>query len=232
MPPAPADTPPIASSFGAGPSSPPPARRRRQQHLGPTDDADVSDDPFCNAQPSRSDASASRAIPMPRDEEIDENEAFGHSGATDFQHLSRSYDDEDAALQAALRASMEDVPEGWVAPDLQPKKAGARKLPETPSVPPAPTPTPPAPRREAEEAPQGLRRSQPAWRVAGEAQEVAEKEVRQQDPVQQEEEVGSPVEELSPGKLESTRSTQDRAADVQMRFVDVDWPNLALKPVI
>ena len=65
------------------------------------------------------------------DEEIDEVNAEGRGGAgeddefeagpTDFVYHSRDYDDEDAAFQAALRASMEDVPQGWVAPDLKPQ---------------------------------------------------------------------------------------------------------------
>jgi ataxin-3 len=175
------DTPVIDQNPTAGPSSPPAARRGRQQDLEPAED--ISDDPFLNAQPSRSYASASR--PIPQNEEIDENEAFGYSGATDFQRLNRSYDDEDAALQAALRASMEDVPAGWVAPDLKPKKAEARKLPETPTTVPM---TPPA----AVPA-----QSQPAWRVADDAS--ASKKVEEKAPEEEPEEVGSPVEELSPG---------------------------------
>jgi hypothetical protein len=49
-----------------------------------------------------------------------EEETYG--GPTDFQYTSRSYDDEDAALQAALKASMDDLPEGWVAPVWEEKK--------------------------------------------------------------------------------------------------------------
>ena len=70
------------------------------------------------------------------------------SDPTDFAHLSRSYDDEDAAFQAALRASMEDVPAGWVAPELHEKpiqrttSATAQRapLPQPPETKPAQVP--------------------------------------------------------------------------------------------
>lgn len=39
----------------------------------------------------------------------------------DFQFHSRSYDDEDEALQAALKASMDDLPPGWQAPKIEEK---------------------------------------------------------------------------------------------------------------
>ena len=138
---------------------------------------------------------------MEGDEDSDEAEAeggFGAHAATDFQQHSRSYDDEDAALQAALRASMEDVPEGWVAPDLQPKKASARKLPDTPAAP-SSTGTQGAPAApQLASANTGVpeaRTPTPAWRVAGE-QPVAPKNAEEAPG----EEVGSPVEELSPGQ--------------------------------
>lgn len=37
---------------------------------------------------------------------------------TSFSHLERVYDDDDAELQAALKASMEHMPEGYVAPEF------------------------------------------------------------------------------------------------------------------
>ncbi|WVQ84709.1 hypothetical protein IAT38_006865 [Cryptococcus sp. DSM 104549] len=47
-----------------------------------------------------------------------------YTGPTDFSFHARSYDDEDEALQAALKASMADLPEGWVAPpELGPKES-------------------------------------------------------------------------------------------------------------
>ncbi|WVF73055.1 hypothetical protein IAT40_007873 [Kwoniella sp. CBS 6097] len=51
-----------------------------------------------------------------------------YSGPTDFQFQSRSYDDEDAALQAALKASMMDLPEGWEAPPELPPKASEKPI--------------------------------------------------------------------------------------------------------
>lgn len=38
----------------------------------------------------------------------------------DFAMQSRSYDDEDEALQAALKASMQDLPADWKAPEVKP----------------------------------------------------------------------------------------------------------------
>ncbi|WWC91646.1 uncharacterized protein L201_006592 [Kwoniella dendrophila CBS 6074] len=46
----------------------------------------------------------------------------GYSGPTDFQFNSRSYDDEDEALQAALKASMNDLPPNWKPPPELPPK--------------------------------------------------------------------------------------------------------------
>ncbi|WRT70278.1 uncharacterized protein IL334_007276 [Kwoniella shivajii] len=47
---------------------------------------------------------------------------IGYGGPTDFQFNSRSYDDEDEALQAALKASMADLPDDWEAPPELPPK--------------------------------------------------------------------------------------------------------------
>jgi ataxin-3 len=59
----------------------------------------------------------------------------------DFAHHSRSYDDEDAALQAALKASMDDLPPDWVAPVLPPKDKPIQKRPlPTPATAPSPSP--------------------------------------------------------------------------------------------
>lgn len=63
-----------------------------------------------------------------------------YGGPTDFQYTSRSYDDEDAALQAALKASMDDLPEGWVAPVWEEKKAQKQEAPAQAA--PAPTAAP------------------------------------------------------------------------------------------
>ena len=48
------------------------------------------------------------------------NEDSHPSGPTDFAMQSRSYDDEDEALQAALKASMQDLPADWKAPEVKP----------------------------------------------------------------------------------------------------------------
>jgi hypothetical protein len=42
------------------------------------------------------------------------------AGPSDFAFQSRSYDDEDEALQAALKASMDDLPADWKAPEVKP----------------------------------------------------------------------------------------------------------------
>ncbi|ORX40651.1 Josephin-domain-containing protein [Kockovaella imperatae] len=85
----------------AGPSQ----RRRRQPD--PVD-------PFGDAEEDTAPAQR-RPAQVWEDEELDE--------VHDFTQHQRDYDDEDAALQAALRASMEDIPSDWVAPTLQPKTA-------------------------------------------------------------------------------------------------------------
>jgi ataxin-3 len=54
----------------------------------------------------------------------------------DFSMQSRSYDDEDAALQAALKASMDDLPPGWEPPKEEPKpKIGQKKATPTATTP-------------------------------------------------------------------------------------------------
>ena len=53
-----------------------------------------------------------------------------YGGPTDFAFHSRSYDDEDEALQAALKASMDDLPPDWVAPPAEPKEQVNKKVPK------------------------------------------------------------------------------------------------------
>lgn len=55
----------------------------------------------------------------------------------DFSMQSRSYDDEDAALQAALKASMDDLPPGWEPPKEEPKP----KIGQNTATPTATTPS-------------------------------------------------------------------------------------------
>ena len=154
---------PSSISPPAGPSSPAARRRRRQEDL--TDN--VLDE---NAQtpPIRPPRNSARIpsrdpledetgtfpqdpdVPVDDDEELDDNDVTdadmhhargGTYGAMDFAFQSRSYDDEDAALQAALKASMDDVPKDWVAPVLEPKEKPIVKKPKAPPAQPAPPAT-------------------------------------------------------------------------------------------
>ncbi|WWC94749.1 hypothetical protein V866_001597 [Kwoniella sp. B9012] len=74
------------------------------------------------------------------------DDMFGYTGPTDFQFHSRSYDDEDEALQAALKASMNDLPPGWKPPpELPPKiETPILKSPEPTSSTSVVSPTQPA----------------------------------------------------------------------------------------
>jgi ataxin-3 len=65
-----------------------------------------------------------------------------YGGPTDFAFQSRSYDDEDEALQAALKASMEGLPEGYVMPELKPIVASSVLHSPPLSVAPEPEPAP------------------------------------------------------------------------------------------
>jgi hypothetical protein len=93
--------------------------------------------------------------------------------AFDFAAASRSYDDEDAELQAALQASLGAIPAGWEVPQPQIIKRASEREAEQQAevVPPSTSVTPP------ETAP---------------APEVAARE--------EEEEEEPPVEELTPGE--------------------------------
>lgn len=59
-----------------------------------------------------------RAEPMDEDEELDEEEEEGVQGDFDFHHEARLYDDEDAQLQAAINASLQEqaLPTDWKLP--------------------------------------------------------------------------------------------------------------------
>lgn len=119
--------------------------------------------------------------------------------AADFRYHSRSYDDEDAALQAALKASMADIPSGWVPPALEKKKpvqpkAQPKALPEVPPVrtdlaAPAQPDKPPTPRRKESGKSSGTPKSPTSAGVAGSKfREVID------------EEDDKPAESLSPGQ--------------------------------
>jgi len=128
----------------AGPSSPPARRNRRQEDLEPAspDSGAFPIDPV--RRPSRQNAQRGG---VDYDEEISSDDfemdmdptgqpttrqpRSGHydpimndsedvSGPSDFAFQSRSYDDEDEALQAALKASMDDLPADWKAPEVKP----------------------------------------------------------------------------------------------------------------
>ncbi|KAK4689848.1 Ataxin-3, partial [Tremellales sp. Uapishka_1] len=115
-------------------------RRRRRQNDPQRDIFD--DEEFSN--PAHAADSGSRPIESnDQDEEYaraprDRDEDEFYSGPVDFQHHARSYDDEDADLQAALKASMDDVPKGWVAPVIPEKKM--EKKTRAPALAPGPTP--------------------------------------------------------------------------------------------
>ena len=126
----------------AGPSSPPARRNRRQEDLEPQSpdseafptepvrrpsrnapqgnldyDEEISSDDFemdmdPTGQPTSRSARANHYDPIMNEAEP--------AGPSDFTFQSRSYDDEDQALQAALKASMEDLPADWKAPEPKP----------------------------------------------------------------------------------------------------------------
>ena len=79
--------------------------------------------------------------------EVDDDEAFAtppshgtptSSNPPGFHEEHRVYDDDDEAFQAALRASLEDVPPGFRIPSPPPR-------PERPPAPAVPEPAPPQP---------------------------------------------------------------------------------------
>jgi ataxin-3 len=105
-----------------------------------------------------------------------------YGGPMDFAFQSRSYDDEDAALQAALKASMDDLPPGWVAPVFE-EKPVARKPSQSDRVSPPVTSTStsaPAPAAVAAPGPSAQNRDE---------------EIEEDDDVDE-----PPPEELSPGE--------------------------------
>jgi len=89
------------------------------------DDDDEGHEEFVDAEAPREDYDRIGAY---RQEE-------NYGGPTDFQFTSRSYDDEDAALQAALKASMDDLPEGWEAPKWEEKKLAVSPAPALATAP-------------------------------------------------------------------------------------------------
>lgn len=177
------DSPSVDPSSVAGPSSPPSkSRRKRQEDLAGVIPAD---DPFL--QQPQSSSSAQRNTFGGADTLEEDDDGDLPVGASDFAHHTRAYDDEDAAFQAALRASMEDVPVDWVAPDFKKKKAnavsdGKRELPTPPVAAPVATQN---------------------WRPAGGAAEVKQPAKEEDMKIIDEPEAPlSPTEELSQGKFQ------------------------------
>lgn len=138
------------------------------------------------------------------DEELDDDEedlyhdapAFEHppEGPSDFKYHNRSYDDEDEALQAALKASMADIPVGFEMPELKPLnpvpvKKSAQAVPEKPSSAPVPEPR-------AESSRVATERWRPAEPSEDTPQNAPPDTVTEEDDEE-------PVQELSPGKLYS-----------------------------
>jgi len=156
-----------AMSPPAGPSSPPPRRRKRQEDL-------LASHVPALGQPIGSEGNQTRTTTYPRDLMDDENGTFPadqdmddngeerdledeedpvsyralqeqmYSGPTDFIHTSRSYDDEDAALQAALKASMDDLPADWVSKPKPTERVSKKTSPKkaAPAPPPIETKQP------------------------------------------------------------------------------------------
>ncbi|WVR07737.1 hypothetical protein IAU60_004780 [Kwoniella sp. DSM 27419] len=127
---APSD-PAVAALIGADEYFKPPITRTRQSSnkstpkLAPTAAPDIFDDQSFPLQGNDDDDEEiveDEADPLDDDEYPSLSARGREVHPTDFQFQSRSYDDEDEALQAALKASMMDVPAGWVAPELKETK--------------------------------------------------------------------------------------------------------------
>ncbi|WVQ72513.1 hypothetical protein IAR50_002070 [Cryptococcus sp. DSM 104548] len=189
---------------------PPPSRSRQTSSRSHT--VKGEDDIFSNVhgvlQESSNNHSSTRQEPISiddsdeqedQDEELDDDfemlgagGAGGYTGPTDFQQHARSYDDEDAALQAALKASMADVPQGWELPDMWKEgQAGTRS--GTGSAPSMAAPADPAPAPAQQPA-------QP-WSVR---QDEAAPAQEQKDEVEDDDD-DEPAEEVSPEEIRRRR---------------------------
>ncbi|RXK36993.1 hypothetical protein M231_05757 [Tremella mesenterica] len=183
-------SPPIAAP--PGPSRPPP----REQDLFPEtlEEMIPSPSPAPRSRPQPQPASRLfDPLQTPEEEEEDEEVDETYMVPMDFRHDNRRYDDEDQALQAALRASMEDLPEGWEAPKLD-----IKPIPRKPSLPAIPSgvgvSSPPA-------LPATTVSPNP---VTGKVPETA-KDKSETEPVIVEDEDDGPTEDISPEEIRRRR---------------------------
>ena len=152
-------------------------------------------------------------------------------GPMDFSEHQRDYDDEDAALQAALKASMEDIPSDWVAPTLQnakPMKPTAEPVAKTAEIP-------------TKKESKAVSSANATLEASGTAESGQTKKPGRDVPVRKEsqskftEEIqeaeDTPEEALSAGQLEMSRMFPDRAqlTESQMRFARGVWRGSAAK---
>jgi ataxin-3 len=187
----------------AGPSSPPARRNRRQEDLEPQSpdseafptepvrrpsrnapqgnldyDEEISSDDFemdmdPTGQPTSRSARANQYDPIMNEAEP--------AGPSDFTFQSRSYDDEDQALQAALKASMEDLPADWKAPEPKPVRKSITSAADR--------------MKAAQDKAQAALKRESDLRAEVEAEEKKrQKEAKEEDEEEK-------LEDLSPGKL-------------------------------
>lgn len=203
-----------ASLPQAGPSSPPARRTKRQEDLAPVspnqdgvypassgrrrlrapgtsaqytegddDDEEIDSDDF-DMDPTGEPTARPRAREH-YDPIMDEDAHQSGSGPMDFAMQSRSYDDEDEALQAALKASMQDLPADWKAPEVKPVRDPVSRAAERIKA--------------ANEKAQAAMNREKKLR-----QEHEEEERKKAAQEEEEEEKEEKVEDLSPGTLPST----------------------------
>lgn len=196
----------------AGPSSPPARRNRRQEDLEPQSpdsdafptepvrrpsraapqgnldyDEEISSDDFemdmdPTGQPTSRSARANNYDPITNEAE--------DAGPSDFTFQSRSYDDEDQALQAALKASMEDLPADWKAPETKPVRKSITSAADR--------------MKAAQDKAQAALKRESELRAEVEAEEAK----RQKEAADEEQE--EKLEDLSPGKLSCPTLPEDR----------------------
>ena len=193
---------PFNQPFASGSRPPRPPKSTARTASGELQSAAQAEDVFAaGLDPTGLDADDDdNDIYQDADEEIPDDEITAHgrrrfeeeayTGPMDFAYHSRSYDDEDEALQAALKASMEDLPEGWVAPEIK---------------------DPPLPKRPAEKQAVSVSAPAPVPAPAPTAPAQADKT----ELVEEDDDDDEPAETLTAGEL--SRYLWCQAADVQMR---------------